>query len=71
MGKSVSKNQVFDVLVEVSNKKEKAIKHLEKVRINPDFMKAPLIRSDIEFFLPQICSYYLDPTLTEDQIIRI
>lgn len=35
----------------------KAIDDLEKVRVNPDFTSQ--FRSDLEFFIPQLCSFYL------------
>lgn len=35
----------------------KAIDDLEKVRVNPDFTSQ--FRADLEFFIPQLCSFYL------------
>jgi len=34
-----------------------AIKDLERVRVNPDFTSR--FRSDLEFFIPQLCCFYL------------
>lgn len=34
-----------------------AIKDLEGVRVNPDFTSGQ--RSDLEFYIPQLCSFYL------------
>ncbi len=34
-----------------------AIKDLEKCRVNPDFNS--VFRDDLEFFIPQLCSFYL------------
>ena len=34
-----------------------AINDLEKSRINPDFTS--IFRNDLEFFIPQVCSFYL------------
>lgn len=34
-----------------------AIEDLEKVRVNPDFTSE--FRNDLEFFIPQLCSFYL------------
>ena len=40
---------------------EGAIKDLEKCRINPDFKS--MFRDDLEFFIPQLCSFYLKGNL--------
>ena len=34
-----------------------AIEDLEKVRVNPDYTSQ--FRSDLEFYIPQLCSFYL------------
>ena len=34
-----------------------AVKALEAVRVNPDFTSQ--IRNDLEFFIPQLCSFYI------------
>jgi hypothetical protein len=34
-----------------------AIKDLERVRVNPDFTSQ--FRNDLEFYIPQLCSFYL------------
>ena len=34
-----------------------AIEDLEKVRVNPDFTSQ--FRGDLEFYIPQLCSFYL------------
>lgn len=39
-----------------------AVKHLEKMRINPNLLRSQKAqRDDLEFYIPQICSAYLDP----------
>jgi len=38
-----------------------AIKDLEKCRVNPDFNS--VFRDDLEFFIPQLCSFYLKGNL--------
>ena len=38
-----------------------AIKDLYRCRINPDFQS--LFRDDLEFFIPQLCSFYLKGNL--------
>lgn len=34
-----------------------AVQDLEQCRVNPDFTS--VFRDDLEFFIPQICSFYL------------
>ena len=34
-----------------------SIKDLERVRVNPDFTSTQ--RTDLEFYIPQLCSFYL------------
>ena len=55
---------MFNALVQLYKHKESALKNLEKVRINPDFSRLQ-IRADLEFFLPQLCSFYLNNELSE------
>ncbi|CDW87840.1 phosphatidylinositol 4-kinase [Stylonychia lemnae] len=45
-----------------------AIKELEAVRVNPDFTSQ--FRSDLEFFIPQLCSFYVkgDHKFPEDLV---
>ena len=38
---------------------------LLRVRLNPDFSKGVQVRSDLEFFIPQLCSFYLNNELNE------
>ena len=42
-----------------------AIKDLERCRINPDFNS--IFRDDLEFFIPQMCSFYLKGNLENPQ----
>jgi hypothetical protein len=35
-----------------------ALKQLESIRVNPDFTSQ--FRSDLEFFIPQLCSFYVE-----------
>ena len=50
--KSFPEYQVLNALVELFKHKANSYKHLEKVRLNPDFSKGTLIRNDLEFFIP-------------------
>ena len=36
-----------------------------RVRLNPDFSQGVQVRSDLEFFIPQLCSFYLNNELNE------
>ena len=42
-----------------------AITNFESCRLNPDFTQA--IRNDVEFYIPQICSFYLSKECTEEE----
>jgi hypothetical protein len=61
-------------LVQLLKKDTNAIKFLEKMRINPKINKttsskrqSTKLRSDLEFFLPQILSHYLREDLTDNE----
>ena len=65
-------------LVQLLKKDTNAIKFLEKMRINPKLNKissskkqSVKLRSDLEFFLPQILSHYLREDLTDNEEITI
>lgn len=45
------------ILIRLYAHDHSAIKHLEQVRVNPDFTSR--FRSDLEFFIPQLCCFYL------------
>ena len=45
-----------------------AIKDLEKCRVNPDFNS--VFRDDLEFFIPQLCSFYLKGNLDSIQELQ-
>jgi hypothetical protein len=42
-----------------------AVKQLERVRVNPDFTSR--FRNDLEFFIPQLCCFYLKGDSGESQ----
>jgi hypothetical protein len=46
--------------------KESAFSLLRRVRLNPS-MSAADVRTDLEFFIPQLCSYYLNPEIDSVQ----
>ena len=47
----------MSVLIRLYAHDKAAIKDLERVRVNPDFTSR--FRSDLEFFIPQLCCFYL------------
>ena len=47
----------MSVLIRLYAHDKEAVKDLEKVRVNPDFTSR--FRSDLEFFIPQLCCFYL------------
>jgi hypothetical protein len=50
-----------------------AIKDLEKCRVNPDFKS--MFRDDLEFYIPQLCSFFLkgnlENTSDEEDLFRV
>lgn len=51
------KHDPLDVLLKLYAREENVIKELEECRLNPDFTS--VYRKDLEFYLPQLCSYCL------------
>ena len=47
----------MSLLVRLYAHDPKAIKALESIRVNPDFTSQ--FRSDLEFFITQLCSFYV------------
>ena len=57
-------SEVFNALVQLYRHKPQANTLLVRVRLNPDFVAhSSTPRSDLEFFIPQLCSFYLNPEL--------
>ena len=56
------------VLIRLYAHDHEAVKHLANVRVNPDFTS--MFRSDLEFFIPQLCCFYFkgDSEVEEDLI---
>ena len=42
------------------------IESLEECRLNPDLTDP--VRTDLEFYIPQLCSYYLSEECSEDDV---
>lgn len=60
-------SEVFNALVQLYRCKANAFALLQRVRLNPSLSKDKLIRTDLEFFIPQICSFYLNPEINDNQ----
>lgn len=56
---------IFNLLTELYAHDEGAVEELMKCRINPDFTN--FVRSDLEFFIPEISSFYLRGKFEEQQ----
>jgi hypothetical protein len=56
---------VFDLLTRLYAHQEGIVEELSKCRINPDFTS--YVRSDLEFFIPEISSFYLRGKFEEQQ----
>ena len=57
MGKQEKTQLVAKTLIRMYAHQPNAVKDLEKCRVNPDFNS--VFRDDLEFFIPQLCSFYL------------
>ena len=58
----------MSVLIRLYAHDKEAIKSLESVRVNPDFTSR--FRTDLEFFIPQLCCFYLkgDSEMEQDLV---
>ena len=56
---TLSKDDAFTPLTKFFAKSEDAINELKKVRLNPDLSKSRKIRNDLEFYIPQLCTFIL------------
>jgi hypothetical protein len=58
------------VLIRLYAHDESAVKSLERVRVNPDFTSR--FRNDLEFFIPQLCCFYLKgDSVVEEEIVNL
>jgi hypothetical protein len=53
----VAEDDPMSILIRLYAHENEAVQLLEQVRVNPDFTSR--FRNDLEFFIPQICSFYL------------
>ena len=62
-------------MVQLYRHKPAAMQNLAKVRINPNLLSGGEVkRADLEFFIPQLCSFYLESQLDlalEQEILQI
>ena len=58
-------SDVFNALVTLYKHKSNAAQALSGVRLNPDFAYNTQTRTDLEFFIPQLCSFYLNNNLDQ------
>ena len=58
-------NESLDNLMRLYARDPDAIQALESCRLNPDFTEA--IRNDVEFYIPQLCSFYLSKECTDEE----
>ena len=56
---NTKKDDVFTPLTKFFAKSEDAIDELKKVRLNPDLLNLDKNRNDLEFYIPQLCSFIL------------
>ena len=67
-------SEVFNALVQLYRHKPHATSLLMSVRLNPDFsdkVLADSTRSDLEYFIPQLCSFYLNLELDSIEVDKI
>ena len=66
-------SEVFNALVQLYRHKPIANNLLVRVRLNPDFLstESNSTRTDLEFFIPQLCSFYLNPELDSLEVEQI
>ena len=64
-------SEVFNALVQLYRHKSHAHNLLTRVRLNPDFTGNGTTRADLEFFIPQLCSFYLNPELRRDEVEQL
>lgn len=58
------------VLIRLYAHDRTAVKSLERVRVNPDFTSR--FRADLEFFVPQLCCFYLKgDSEVEEELVNL
>ena len=59
---------VFKQMIRLYAHDDTVLKDLEQARVNPDFTSE--FRNDLEFFIPQVCSFYLQGEFMNAQQLR-
>jgi hypothetical protein len=54
-------------LIDLYACEDDAVKELAKCRVNPNFDNP--IRNDLEFFIPQLCTFYIQEGLITPEIV--
>ena len=54
-----SSDEPFVILTNLFTNKDGSIKALESIRLNPNLVSANKLRNDLEFYIPQLCTFLL------------
>ena len=52
-------DQSFQILTNLFANADKAIESLENIRLNPNLVSEKKLRNDLEFYIPQLCTFLL------------
>ena len=67
-------SSVFNSMVNLYKNEKQAYNNLEKMRLNPDLQNksnGTIFREDLEFYVPQLCSFLINEELDESCAIRL
>ena len=56
---SDSSNESFTILTNLFANADNAIESLESIRLNPNLVSEHKLRNDLEFYIPQLCTFLL------------
>ena len=54
-----SSDESFRILTNLFSNKDGSISALESIRLNPNLVSANKLRNDLEFYIPQLCTFLL------------
>ena len=54
-----SSDAPFKILTNLFSNKDGSISALESIRLNPNLVSANKLRNDLEFYIPQLCTFLL------------
>ena len=60
-----SSDEPFTLLTNLFSKKDGSIQALESLRLNPNLVSTNKLRNDLEFYIPQLCTFILFGGITE------